>query len=108
MIVSGEGWPIRGDARVTCGVASTRQAHRAGRAGLLDLVGQAHFAAQRDAAMDCSGVREARAPASDVAHVSAHLRLVVTRQGCTGQGGREVDGTYERGRDAQRVHASDG
>ena len=68
------------------------------RASVLDLVGKADFAAQRHAALDCPGLHAARAPEGDVAYVSAHLRILVTRQGCAGQGGREVDGTYERGR----------
>jgi hypothetical protein len=35
--------------------------------------------------MDCPGLHEARAPESDVADVSAHLGIVVTRSGCAGK-----------------------
>jgi len=50
-------------------LCSLRQGDQAGRARVLDTLGQPHFPEQRSPAVDLSGVRVAGTPARDVAHL---------------------------------------
>ena len=67
--------------------------------------GHADLAEQRAAAVDLPGVRAAGTAARDVAHVPAHLFVVVARQRRAGQGRRAADGARQRRHDVERVHA---
>jgi hypothetical protein len=66
---------------------------QAERSRVLDASRQTDLAQQRPPAIDFPGVRGARTASRDVAHLPAHVLVVVTRQGRAGQGGRAADGT---------------
>src|SRR5436190_14336731 len=77
--------------------------HRANRTRVLDSWRQADFAEQRASTSGVSGVRVGRTAARDMAHLSAHVLVVVTRQGRAWEGRRSADGPRQRRHDAERV-----
>ena len=86
------------------GLASSRQAHRARRPRVLDVVRQADLAEQRAASAGSSRRARRWDSNADLADVSAHLLLVGAREGRARQGRGAADGPREGRHDVERVH----